>query len=152
MTNWTITAKASGVEFSTELRLGWEVLGDPVSDDYTPDEISAAELWSIWRRQYKGERLEIWWFVRGDGIAEFAPFSGQGIGGENFLSFYSWPVDADGTRLRWNDLPVEDKLWNNERADKGGFIQEYSGWKPSPFQSEMDVALIERIVRHGAPA
>jgi hypothetical protein len=152
MTSWSITAKASGVEFSTELRLGWEVLGDPVSDDYTPDEISAAELWSIWRRQYKDERLEIFWLVHGDGIAEFAPFIGQGVGGEDFLSFFSWPVDSEGTRLRWTDLPVEDKLWNPERADKGGFIQEYTGWKPSAFQREMDVALIERIVGRGVTA
>jgi hypothetical protein len=35
---------------------------------------------------------------------------------------------------------------------KGGFIQEYSGWKPSPFQQEMDVALLERVLNISASA
>jgi hypothetical protein len=36
--------------------------------------------------------------------------------------------------MNWFMLPVVDKLWNSERFDKGGFIQEATGWKPSILQ------------------
>ena len=46
-----------------------------------------------------------------------------------------WPVDAEtGDELDWLALPVVDKLWNSKRGDKGGFIQEATGWKPSILQ------------------
>jgi hypothetical protein len=149
---WTFSGKQHEFERTTDLWLAWEVQGDPITDDYTPSEVSAADLWSMWRQQNAGERLPILWMVRGDGIGELAPFLGGGGLGQDFLTFYTWPVDAEGERLRWTDLAVEDKLWDNERADKGGFIQEYSGWKPSPFQQEMDVALLERVLNIAAPA
>ena len=54
---------------------------------------------------------------------------------ENFLSFYGWPAhSATGEQLNWLTLPVLDKRWNAKRADKGGFIQEATGWKPSILQ------------------
>jgi hypothetical protein len=145
---WAFSGKQHQFERTTDLRLGWEVQGDPITDDYTPSEVSAYELWSMWRGQNLGDRLAIRWMVRGDGVAELAPFLPRGGLEQDFLTFYTWPVDADGERLRWTDLAIEDKLWNSERADKGGFIQEYSGWKPSPFQQEMDVTLLERVLNH----
>ena len=41
---------------------------------------------------------------------------------------------GNGERLNWLLLPVEDKLWNAKQANKGGFIQEATGWKPSILQ------------------
>jgi hypothetical protein len=146
MKMWTFSSRRSDFEQTVDLRLAWEVTGDPVSDYYTPEESSAAELWSIWRGQYPEDRLDIAWFVRGDNVAEFAPRAGLGASGDDFLTYFTWPVDTDGNLLRWTDLPVEDKLWNSVGANKGGFIQEHSGWKPSPFQQQMDVAVIERIL------
>jgi hypothetical protein len=55
------------------------------------------------------------------------------VSGDDFLPYFTWPVDADGNRLRWTDLPVDDKLWNGERADKGGFIQGVLGLEAEPF-------------------
>lgn len=147
---WTFSSRRGGIERTSDLCLRWEVHGDPVSDDYTPEEASASELWSIWRRQYPGERLPIHWFVEGDGTLEGAPHSE--LGGSDFLTHYTWPVNAEGEALRWTDLRVVDKLWNPQSAAKGGFIQEYSGWKPSPFQQEMDVALLERVLKISASA
>jgi hypothetical protein len=33
--------------------------------------------------------------------------------------------------MNWLSLPVIDKLWNETRADEGGFIQQATGLKPS---------------------
>jgi hypothetical protein len=100
----------------------------------------------MWRRQYPDDSAAIHWSVVGEHIgSEFAPFVERAISNENFLTFYTWPVDEAGNRLRWFDLPVLDKLWREGDTETGGFIQEFTGWKPSPFQQQMDVALIERI-------
>lgn len=142
---WMFSSRQADFKRSeVKLWLGWEVRGDPISGDYTPDEMTSAELWSIWRSQYPDDRLDIYWRVRGDNVAEAAPFSEGNR--EHFLTFFTWPVDPEGTPLRWTDLPVADKFWDADHADKGGFIQQHSGWKPSPFQQQMDVTLLERIL------
>jgi len=38
---------------------------------------------------------------------------------------------GDTEPLDWLTLPVVDKLWNARRADKGGFIQVATQWKPA---------------------
>jgi hypothetical protein len=71
-----------------------------------------------------------------------APFQAEFDG--DFLTYYSWPEDANGEPIMWTALPVADKLWREDDAAKGGFVQEATGWKPSPFQAVMDVGLIAR--------
>lgn len=128
------------------LSLYWEVSCDPISDDYTLEEASAADLWREWRRRYPGDVKQIHWFVQSDdGVFEAAP--GSEMGSRGFVSFYAWPHYANGTLARWTDLPVVDKLWRPGRLDKGGFIQEHTGWKPSPLQSVMDAALLDRLTQ-----
>lgn len=136
-TQWTFRSRQySGVERTTPLHLSWEVSGDPITDDYTSDEISAQELWDKWFPEYaKDGTAKIYWSVGGDGTFEAAPFSVHGRPYEHFLSIYTWPVHTDTEEpLNWARLPVRDKVWNRKRADKGGFIQELTGWKPSPFE------------------
>ena len=54
---------------------------------------------------------------------------------EDFLTFFSWPMHAvTGQPLNWHSLPVVDQYWNASRADKGGFVQEATGWKPGILQ------------------
>jgi hypothetical protein len=67
---------------------------------------------------------------------------------EDFLTFYSWPEDTK-TRalLNWLTLPVVDKRWNNQRGDKGGFIQEATGWKPSILQPFVYLPTLLEAVR-----
>mgnify|MGYP005818037755 CR=1 FL=1 len=126
------------------LQAYWEVDLDPVSDDYSPRETSADYLLDLWARQ-AGEKHEtglipIYWFVQSEDAAKFEslPFAYDHFGGEfastqqDFLWHYGWPVNVStGEPLNWCDLPVIDKLWNEESSDKGGFIQEATGWKPS---------------------
>lgn len=131
--------------WEAELVAYWEVQGDPISDDYTPDEITALELLSLWARKY-GEKhkdglIPIYWSIEGTGgIYESMPFAYDHLQNrhqpqEHFLTFYTWPkFTATDQPLNWFEIPVTDKRWNKERADKGGFIQEATGWKPGILQ------------------
>jgi hypothetical protein len=145
MRRWKVRQRTSGYEVLAELVAYWEVYGDPISDKYMPDDMSAKDLLALWVRLYgtKVERglIPIYWFVSCSAqcIFDGMPFQHQhhpevGLG-EDFLTHYDWPVDpTTGARLNWLTLPVVDKLWNKTRADKGGFIQEATGWKPSILQ------------------
>jgi hypothetical protein len=145
-TRWTFRNRQVQLERTMPLYLHWEVNGDPVTDHYTPDEISARGLWDLWFPKYASEGpVKVYWSVRGDATAEWAPFTDNGMG-EDFLTFFSWPVHAQsGERVNWVRLPVQDKLWHGTRGDKGGFIQELTGWKPSPFQSQFDAEKIAKL-------
>jgi hypothetical protein len=145
--SWRFRSK-HGHENTVPLYLLWEVYCDPITDDYDPDEITAGELWQKWVCKYAAGRpaepnglppahVNIYWSVRGGPIFEAAPFQGQSV---DFLTYFTWPRDArTGVPLRWGALPAADKLWRPGRADKGGFIQELTGWKPSPLQASVDV-------------
>lgn len=125
----------------------WEVAFDPMSDDYTPEEMPASDLLELWakkvRDEYPDGLIPIHWFVVSEeaGKHETMPF--QELHGmqkyeitkEDFLYFYHWPIEvATGEPVNWLRLHVVDKLWNARRADKGGFIQEATGWKPAILQ------------------
>lgn len=127
----------------------WEIDGDPITDDYGIEEITAPQLWDIWVDDlYKSadwvagpDIVKIHWSVGGNGIAERAPFQGFG---EDLLTFFTWPEDEQtGARLQWSRLPVIDKLWRVDlpphATTKGGFIQETTGWKPSPLQPSLNL-------------
>ncbi|AGJ59507.1 MULTISPECIES: hypothetical protein [Streptomyces] len=47
-----------------------------------------------------------------------------------------------GEQLNWLRLPVVDQGWHATADDRGGFIQQATGWKPSPLQPTMDVRQI----------
>jgi predicted GIY-YIG superfamily endonuclease len=152
--SWTFESLRTGYQRTTPLYLYWELDGDPITDDYLPEEISAEELWDMWRRDYPHDQdaepifgkgaYRIWWYVTGGGAFEGAPFQdlrGVRYPGGHFLKAYTWPEDAEtGERLRWGSLPVVDKVWRPDRGDKGGFIQEITGWKPSPLQPYINIA------------
>lgn len=164
---WSFRTR-SGYSRTTYLCYFWELDGDPMTDDYTVDEISAGELWKAWTGRYAHDKraemlwgpdaAAIHWFVQGDGVFEYAPFrditymttstgpddfaaGSESERARNFLNDFTWPVDTTtGSRLQWSRLPVIDKVWRGTNlpklhATKGGFIQEVTGWKPSPLQA-----------------
>ena len=107
--------------------------------------MSASDLMKLWvgrirSRGFSGELIPIYWYVENEDarVLESMPFQYEHYTGharEDFLTFFTWPVDAEtGQKLNWLDLPVLDKEWNNERSHKGGFIQEATGWKPAILQ------------------
>ena len=142
---WKVRSRDSDFEWEGALEAYWEVSSDPISDNYSPDEISAHDLFDIWARKVSGEfsngLVPVHWFVQCISQGKFSsmPFQFEHYPEfsslENFLTLYTWPVHpVTATRLDWLALPIVDKSWNAKRADKGGFIQEATGWKPSPLQ------------------
>lgn len=160
---YRVVNRVGDFERISMLELYWEVAGDPISDNYLPseisedDRISAADLWAMWvdyeidRPATRWGTLEhlpiewqrITWTVQGTdaGIFEFAPHQEkQWADQEDFLTHYFEPQDTQTrVRVQWPRLPVVDKLWRPGRGDKGGFIQEATGWKPAPFQPFVNV-------------
>lgn len=153
-TSWRYSTPA-GNEKIGELELIWELLGDPISDDYLPDEISAGELleqwlrW-IWRkkafhRDLGVPHVPIYWSVLGESAAtlEGAPPTDLLDRDTHFGTIYTHPTEEQGGEpLNWLRLPVRDKLWRSGHADKGGFIQEATGFKPSALQPALDLRVL----------
>jgi hypothetical protein len=138
-----------------ELELVWELYGDPISDDYLPYEISADELleqWLTWVWKNKAfdrklgvPHVPIAWFVHGESSATFegAPPIDPLDRDDHFGTFYTHPTEErSGEALNWLRLPVRDKLWRPGQGDKGGFIQEAIGFKPSALQPALDLRLL----------
>lgn len=153
---WRFSDKAGRFERTAALAAEWEVAYDPMSDDYTPSEMDARELFGLWeakvRKEHPNGLIPIYWSVvcPEAAIAEFMPFQYQhheGMSDEGFLTFFTWPVNSEEDRLNWLSLPVLDKRWNKRRADKGGFIQEHTGWKPSILQPYVYLPALARSLR-----
>lgn len=143
---------SSGHLLKSHLWLTWEVAGDPISDNYTPADISAFDLlweWaqSIYRDGGDPFNVPIHWFIEGDaGIFEYAPGAPNNSDVEDFSTHYRYvrrPRGGRGYRgepLTPDLLPIIDKLWGGGRADKGGFIQSATGWKPYVYQSHVNAS------------
>lgn len=152
-TEWSFTTRRGSYTQTAELVLYPEPDGSAMSDDYLPEDTSALELWRKWTMQYAvtyhrrypekyrlGE-VPIYWTITQpsfSGIFEAAPHA-PNVMSEDFLTHYTHPVHTvTGERLNWLRLRVMDRAWNETAADKGGFIQEATGWKPSPLQPTMN--------------
>lgn len=132
-----------------ELRLYWELDGDSISDEFHPDETSAASLWRTWTRYHakrgSSDDLAIYWYVQSPSalVFEAAPFTRTD---GDWLTYYTWPrLITTHKPIRWGALPIVNKRWNSVRCDKGGFIQEHTGWKPSAFQRSVSVRMLEQM-------
>jgi len=154
---WRWRCRATGGEISGYLRLYWEVERDPITDDFSPEEVSASELWKRWAETLRDpERTKIYWSVicPEEAIFEAAPFTSHVTGfPEDFLTFFTWPErESTGELLNWLELPVVDKRWVPGNGNKGGFIQEATGWKPAPFQETVNVLSLAKAARLPMPS
>jgi hypothetical protein len=81
----------------------WEAELDPISDDYTPDEIPAIDLLKLWGKRV-GEKhadglIPVHWFIESREAAKFnctpRAFTYDHFHGkfqiEDFFTFFSWP-------------------------------------------------------------
>ncbi len=154
---WKVRSLRSDYEWEGVLVGYWEASLDPISDDYTPSEITARKLFEQWvekvRKKYPNDLVPLHWFVqcREHGVFEYMPFQFNHFTDqpqEDFLTFFTWPTNSiTGGRLNWLTLPVADKLWNSKRTDKGGFIQEATGWKPTILQPYVYLAALVSSLR-----
>lgn len=140
----------------------WEISGDPISDNYSPDEIDAVDLLKRWlERSYPDHTTEslygpgmvgIYWFVDIAGMFETADCTADVYrhDDETFLTHFTQPrhTDTDET-INWNRVPVADKLWDQGHADKGGFFLTATGWRPSPLQPAVYVPGVLRAAGLG---
>ncbi|WP_329047093.1 hypothetical protein [Streptomyces sp. NBC_01422] len=148
---WTFSSMNGELTQTYELALQYDIDGSDLSDGYTPDEITAPDLWALWVEKYadarhqrnpnryqRGEVRIAWTVVApGHGIFGAAP---HGNAVDDFLAHHTHPVhEVTGERINWLRLPVLDRQWNTTKAHRGGFIQQVTGWKPSPLQPTMDV-------------
>lgn len=162
-TEWTFTTRGGSYTQTVELALLPELDGDHLTDEYIPEDITAMQLWSTWVRkfadyqheqhpaEYSPGEVRITWSVttpRRGGVFELAPHSFDAratrtapyIPHDNFDTVYTPPVHAvTGEPMNWLRLPVLDRGWNDTVGNKGGFIQEVTGWKPAPLQASVDV-------------
>ncbi|MEU2800242.1 hypothetical protein [Streptomyces sp. NPDC007117] len=163
-TRWTFSSKRTGYARTVRLALYWEPDGSTMSGDYLPEETDAAQLWRMWVDRhgnrchqddpgvYDPWHVPIHWIVTsGDpdsGTPATAPHQTAPhvpLFGKDFLGHFTHPIHAEtGELVNWLRLPVRDLGWNEEQVDEGGFIQEATGWKPSPLQPFMDVQQVAR--------
>ena len=156
---WAFTDRYGRDRTGLRIALYWEAHGDPITDDYTPEDIDAFELLRMWLK-YVGstdialyglpkEQVPIFWYLRFSPSPDFggAPFcemskilaKAHGWCVENFFTYFDWPTsEQTGEPINFLTLPVADKLWNHRQANKGGFIQEALQWKPAAYQSSFN--------------
>lgn len=133
-----------------EVWLHYELAGDPISDDYTPDEISATALFDMWADRYRRagrdpHNVPIYWFVGGLWEAAMPDLDGRWFGD------YFFPLrDENGMEIPLAALPLTEKHWIKTAANTGGFIHQATGWKPSPMQSTVDLDMLTAL-RHYPP-
>ena len=92
------------------------------------------------KEQWDKDAIDICWLVKGTlknesaQIAEFAPFpsnvSKWSPNGNNFLTFFSWPIDSDGDALMWWKLPVRFSRF----PDIDDYLRYMCGWIPAAGQ------------------
>src|SRR5688572_8340815 len=99
---WYIRSRQHAFAWTGDLVAHWEVAHDPISDDYTPDEISAHDLLVQWGERVKKEfpngLIPIYWYVESPGHAKFErmPFQYPHLGDdEHFLTLYFEPETPD---------------------------------------------------------
>ncbi|GGP83728.1 hypothetical protein ACWDY7_26770 [Streptomyces calvus] len=171
-TLWTFRSLKSRHEQTEELALSWlPGRSSHLTDSHLPEETPATALWQKWLKEanhyheqwpdlFRPGEVHLAWKVitappATHGIIEGAPYTRDERRmraethtddlRETFLTWYTHPVHAEsGERLNWLRLPVADRGWNDDRADPGGFVQEATGWKPSPLQLAMDVVQVAR--------
>lgn len=144
-----------GTEKIGTLSLYWELPNDWISDDDTPETAEARELLERWLRwlwdakpfseELGVPHVPINWSVDGQDSATYekAPSIVPYDRAETFATIYTHPENEQTEEpINWLRVPVKDKLWRPGRGDKGGFIQEVTGFKPAALQPTFDLRVL----------
>lgn len=147
---WNFQSKLSGSRYAgVPLWLGWTVDGAySATESADPSDVTAQELFRRWAAGLGDhDTVPLRWSVISDeaSVLERAPFSDQD---SSFLDHFTHPFREGGQVLKWTSLPVLDQAWRpGVQEGPAGFIQEIAGWKPSPLQQTMDVAVLRSAWR-----
>jgi len=135
--------KNRGLKYHCRLQAFWELDFETLSSEYDIEDISAYELFEEWAHivseQYPNGLIPISWYVVDDSerILGRMPFQ-YDAKVKDFLDSYTTPKSEGGEEINWLTLAVSDKFWSERtgfyKGYHGGFIQEVTGWKPSPLQ------------------
>lgn len=142
---WDFQSKLDGSRYEgVPLWLGWTVEGAyDATAGADPSDVSAQELFRRWAAGLGDpDALPLQWSVLSDkaAVLEYAPFTDED---SSFLDHFTHPFREGGQGLQWTTLPVLDQAWRpGAQEGPAGFIQEIAGWKPSPLQRTMDVAVL----------
>lgn len=152
MSTWTYRSRVTDTVRTGELTLHWHVEGAAISDGYFYSDKDEFALFDLWAERGRNEEVAITWTVGEEG--EVVPFQLHlGDKEEGFLDFWTHPVDEEtGAYLNWLTLPVADGVWNSSDTTSGGFIQEATGWKPSPLQPTVLIRALHQAVEARRPA
>ena len=142
---WNFQSRLDGSRYeNVPLWLGWTVEGAyDATAGADPGEISAEDLFRQWAGAMGDpETLKLAWSVLSNQarLLENAPYTGED---HSFLDHFTHPFRQEGQGLKWTELPILDQIWRSGLAEgPAGFIQEIAGWKPSPLQQSMDLAVL----------
>lgn len=126
----------SGRVRESSLELQWEINGTSYShDEGIEDPNEAFEEWAKYVERHSSfikpnGCITISWFVRGDAIFEGAPFRRPRPEWGDFLTHFTWPVNADThEELNFFTLPLH--------PGKSWYIEPATGFRPGAFQQEV---------------
>ena len=153
----TFTSRINGHTKSGSLIAYYYVNYESITDDYDLDEISAFDLYKRWRalaEKRNEDTIEISWTVAGCGTFDPHPLAQHHWTriepyNKTWVDIYTDPWRTDGEPFRWLDLPIVYKRWNAQypqARDKGGFIEELTGWRPAPLQPFLNLRQIDALV------
>lgn len=122
-----------GPEWEVHLTLFPEIDLEPYVEDLY-DESGEDQFWYWVKKvqekrpdEYAADAVPIHWYVDGGTVFESAPFQPEGrCRGDNFLSFYTWPVEDGHKYVDWYSMPVV-----HDRFPK---FAAALGWSPAPLQ------------------
>lgn len=154
---WNIRAKSGYQHTAIALELVFEPDLATISDNYTPDEISAHDLFRIWANKAEeqfGDIVPIYWYASGDGIFEQAPHCHASkvlsekydSRKEDLYAYYTRPVHAETSEpINWSRVPIPVGTWapGGQHLSKCDYIVNATGWMPSPLQPSVSLAFLK---------
>ena len=134
----------------------YELWYDPITDDYSPKDTSARDLYERWRKHVVNsdrydDMIPIYWYVSGPGLFESHPYLSHSYKLDGYDEHFTDPRRTDGQKFDWDDLPIIRKRWNtDEKVVKGGFVEELTGWRPQSHQMWVSFDEINQLVERHA--
>jgi hypothetical protein len=87
--------RSPGLTRTEALSLEWEAEGSSLPYD---EGIHGSAAWDLWVRRFGATQVPIYWYVAP--AWEHAPFIPLEYSHGDFLTYFTWPKDARGHRLR----------------------------------------------------